>query len=327
MQEEPKSSKTDKSAPAYHSIPPECPPATLAEEDESNLLDLFIVLLKHKIMILVLVFLTGVIAMIYTFRQPNIYLSECTLAPTSQENRAGGLAALGGLGAIVASEAGLNPAGSLDQFDVVLRSRELTNVLVQQHNLMPVLFKKSWDNGNGRWNVKKPPTLQDAYKAIQDILNSNPDKKKNIMKLSIEWDDPRLARTILNYYVEGLSDFLRSRVLEDTAAKQAQLQAQLAKTTDPMLKTKLYDLIAQEIEKETLARVQKYYGFSVLDPPFVPEKKFKPKRAMICLLSVVVAFFVAVFLAFFLEYTRNLKKSEDPERLANLHNALRLRKG
>ena len=63
----------------------------------------------------------------------------------------------------------------------------------------------------------------------------------------------------------------------------------------------------------------------MIDPSFVPERKFKPKRAQICMISVVVAFFIAIFLAFFLEYLKNLKTREDPERLANLRKSLRLR--
>jgi uncharacterized protein involved in exopolysaccharide biosynthesis len=326
MQGEPKTPKTEESAPVYQPVPQVCVPAVPEEEDEINLLDLLIVLLKHKKMIISVVFLAGVLAVLYSFRLTNIYRSECTLAPTSQEKSAGALAALGGLGAMVASEAGITTAGSLEQLSVVLKSRELTNTIVRQHNLMPVLFEKSWDRKNQRWKVKKPPTLQDAYKSIQTILNAAPDKKQNIMVLTFELSDPHMAQTILNYYVEGLSEYLRRQTLNDTAAQQAQLYEQLAKTSDPLLKNKLYELIARQIEKETLARVQKYYSFSVIDPPFVPEKKFRPRRAMICMLSVVVAFFVAVFLAFFLEYAQNLKTRENPERLANLRNALRLRK-
>ena len=123
----------------------------------------------------------------------------------------------------------------------------------------------------------------------------------------------------------GLSEFLRQRTLEEAAAQQAQLSQQLARTTDPLLKNRLYELIARQIEKETLAKVQKYFSFNVIDAAFVPEKKFKPKRAQICILSVVVAFFIAVFLAFFLEYMHNLKEREDPERLANLRRSLRFR--
>ena len=55
----------------------------------------------------------------------------------------------------------------------------------------------------------------------------------------------------------------------------------------------------EEIEKETFARAQKYYSFIVLDPPVAADidKKVKPKRALICTLSVTVAGFLAIFLA------------------------------
>jgi len=134
-----------------------------------------------------------------------------------------------------------------------------------------------------------------------------------------------MAQVILNYYIVGLSEFLRRQTLEDAAAQQVHLTQQLSKTTDPLLKNRLYELIAKQIEKETLAKIQRYYSFNVIDPAFIPEKKFKPKRAQICMISVVVAFFIAIFLAFFLEYLKNLRTREDPERLANLRKSMRLR--
>ena len=90
---------------------------------------------------------------------------------------------------------------------------------------------------------------------------------------------------------------------------------------------KISELLAKEIEKEIFANAQKYYSFIVLDPPIASDidKKVKPKRALICILSVTVAGFFAIFLAFFLEYIHNVKNSEDEERLGRLKCYLRLR--
>ncbi|MEI7672435.1 MAG: Wzz/FepE/Etk N-terminal domain-containing protein [Deltaproteobacteria bacterium] len=323
------------------------------EEDEINLLDLFIVLLKHKVMIISVVFLAGIAALVMSLQMPNVYRSEATIAPTTQEKSGGGLAALGGFGAMIAAEVGIGGSGSLDQFDVVLKSRELTNAVIRDRNLLPVIYKKSWDAKKGDWKAADPPSLlqqvsaailgmvkttpekkketsrspslQDAYTAIQGMISLKPDKKQNVMRISCESEDPEMAKDIVNYYIVGMSDFLRLQMLEEAAAQQVDLSKQLARTSDPLLKIRLYELIARQMEKETLARVQKYFGFNVVDPPYVPEQKFKPKRAQICMISVVVAFFIAVFLAFFMEYVKNLRTREDPERLANLRNAFRLR--
>ena len=296
------------------------------EEDEINLLDMFIVLLKHKWMIFSVVFAAGIIAVIASLLMTNIYRSECTIAPIEQEKASlsSSLSALGGFGAMVASQVGIGGAGSLEKFGIVLKSRELTNGLVEKHKLMPVIFEDSWDEKTKTWKVEDPPTLQDAYKSIQGMLEIKPDKKSGVLKLGFLFPDPEVAQKLLSYYVDGMSEFLRQQSLENVAIQSKALQEQLITTTDPLLRTKLAEIIAQYVEKETLAKVQKYYGFNVIDPPFVPEKKFKPKRSQICILSVIVAFFMAIFLAFIMEYVGNLKKNEDPERLASLKKYMRL---
>lgn len=305
-------------------------PPGMPEEDEINLLDLFIVLLKHKVMILSVVFLAGVAAVAISLLMPNTYRSECTISPTAQVRGPGGALAalgdLGGLGGMIAPDL-FQTAGSLEQFDVVLKSRELTNIIVMKYNLLPILYEDLWDAEQKRWKstVKKPPSWQDTHKRMQKILKSAPDKKQNIVRLSFEFRDPKMAQVILNHYVTGLSEYLRQAVLVDSAAQLKALYEQLAKQTDPLLKNRIYGMIAGQIEKETVAMVQRYYSFNVIDPAFVPDKKSAPKRAQICLIAVIVAFFIAIFLAFFMEYVNNLKTREDPERLASLRNALRLR--
>lgn len=299
------------------------------EEDEINLLDLFIVLLKHKWMIFFFVFFSGIVAVIISLRMTDIYRSECTIVPIEQEKTSmgGRLSALGGFGSMIASQVGIGGAGSLEKFEIVLKSRELTNYLIEKHNLIPIIYKDSWNEKTKKWKTEKPPTLQDTYDTMQGILEIKPDKKNNVLKLGFLLANPELTQEILNYYIDGLSEFLRNRALENVTVQRKTLQEQLLNTMDPLLRTKLAEIIAQYVEKETLATVQKYYGFNVIDRPFVPEKKFKPKRAQICILSVIVAFFVAIFLAFFMEYINNIKKNEDPERLENLKKYMKLSKG
>ena len=37
-----------------------------------------------------------------------------------------------------------------------------------------------------------------------------------------------------------------------------------------------------------LAKVTPEYLFRIIDPPFVPEEKFKPSRALICILGFIL---------------------------------------
>jgi len=228
----------------------------------------------------------------------------------------------------VASEFGLGGGGEVDKIEVLLKSRQLVQLVVEKHNLMPLLFEEKWDVQKKAWNESPAPTIQDAYKLIQDgLLKVTRDRKTDVITVSIEHKNPEFARSVVDYYLTELSEGLRAKVLKDAQENMRFLTEQLDRTTDPLLREKIYNMLAKEIEKDTFARAQTYYGFYVLDPPIAPDlnKKAGPKRSLIGILSVMVAFFVAVFLAFFLEYLGRLK-TEEPDRYQQLKDGLRLRR-
>ncbi|MFP3870555.1 MAG: Wzz/FepE/Etk N-terminal domain-containing protein [Syntrophobacteria bacterium] len=299
------------------------------EEDEINLLDYVIVLLKHKWLIFGTVFLTGVAAVIISLLLPNIYRSEATIVPRQQEKSgtSSALSALGGLGGIAGELAGLGGGGDVEKFEVVLESRELARRVVNKYKLLPKLFAEKWDADNERWLENPAPTHQDAYKALKGMLTISRDRNSDVLTIQLDHEEPEFAKNMVDHYLAELSETLREQTLKDAGENQRFLKHQLEKTSDVLLKERIAELLAKEIEKETFARAQKYYSFNVLDPPIVPDlnKKVRPKRSLICILSVTVAGFFAIFLAFFVEYVHNVKSNEDEERLGSLRRYLRLR--
>jgi uncharacterized protein involved in exopolysaccharide biosynthesis len=317
--------------------PSERHPGEPFDDDEINLLDLLLVLLKRKRLIVGPVFFAGVIAIGVSLLMTNVYRSEATILPREEEKSTSSVvsSALGGLGATVASELGLGGSGSLEKLEVVVRSRYLAQRVIEKYDLMPVLFPDKWDQETKKWKTKKwfglvdsePPTLQDGIKRLtEDLLNVTVDSKKGTLKVAFEHEEPLKAKNVVEHLLAQTSETMREVVLRDAAENMKFFAEQLERTTDSLLRAKIYDMLAREIEKDTFARAQQYYGFYVPDPPFVPDlnKKAKPQRALICLLSVIVAFFVAIFLAFFLEYIDRLKR-DDPDRYQQLKDGLRLR--
>jgi uncharacterized protein involved in exopolysaccharide biosynthesis len=301
------------------------------EEDEINLLDLLIVLLKRKWLILGMVFLVGLTAVMVSLSLPNIYRSQATIVPRGQETSAtfSALSALGGLGGIAGELVGLGGGGDVEKFEVVLNSRELTRRVVKEHKLMPKLFENKWDPEKNKWKEEPAPSIQDAYKQITGgMLSVSRDRKTDVLTIQFDDEDPKFSRDMVDYYLTELSESLREETLKDAGENKRFLAKQLESTSDVLLKEKISSLLAKEIEKETFARAQKYYSFIVLDPPVVSDldKKVRPKRSLICILSVTVAGFVAVFLAFFLEYIHNVRNSDDEERLSKLRRYGKLRK-
>jgi uncharacterized protein involved in exopolysaccharide biosynthesis len=315
-----------------------CPAAPYDADDEINLLDLFMVLVRRKWLIISIVFLTSVAAVAVSLLMKNIYRSETTIIPREEEKTPSSVltSALGGLGSMVAGELGLGGAGSLEKLEVVFRSRRLAQRAIEKYALMPVLFPDEWDESTKKWKTKKwfgladmnPPTVQDAMiKISEDWLAVTSDSTKGTLKASFDHRGPETARKIVDYFLIEMSEMMREVVLRDAAENIRFLTEQLDKTTDPLLRIKVCESLAREIEKDTFARAQKYYGFYVADPPLAPDrdKQAKPKRALIFILSILVAFFIAVFIAFLLEFVSRIKK-EDPDRYQELKNGLRLRR-
>src|SRR5512137_2737133 len=86
--------------------PPEQYPQPYPEEDESNLLDYLIVLLKHKRLIAGIVFGGLFLALIASLLMSNVYRSEATISPRQQE-KAEGSGILGAIKGIFGSASDL----------------------------------------------------------------------------------------------------------------------------------------------------------------------------------------------------------------------------
>ena len=298
------------------------------EEDEINLIDYLIVLLRHKFLIIGMIFVAGIGAVVMTSGRQRAYRSEATIAPRTQETtnfyptHPGG----GRLSGRSDEQISLGGSGSQGKIVTELNSRKLARMVIEKYKLMPILFSEEWDSDKNKWKTDAPPTLQDGIKALQDMLHADvPKKTKGIIKVGFVNKDPEKAKRFVDYYLTTLSESMREEVLRDTAENRRFLENQIGKTQDPLILEKIYALLAAEIQRATFARGQKYFGFRILDPPVAPDlnKGASTNRKRDCLLSVVVAFFLAIFLAFMIEYVRRFK-AEDQERYKELVEELKV---
>jgi len=73
----------------------------------------------------------------------------------------------------------------------------------------------------------------------------------------------------------------------------------------------LYELLAKQYEMARLDEAKNPSIIQVLDPATTPERKFKPKRAILVVVSTLGAFFISILLAFFLEIKNKLMRSPE----------------
>jgi uncharacterized protein involved in exopolysaccharide biosynthesis len=91
------------------------------------------------------------------------------------------------------------------------------------------------------------------------------------------------------------------------------------------IQEKVFELVTSQYEMAQIEEAKDINTIQVLDRAVPPDKKSSPKRTLIIILSTVVALFLSVFLAFFVEYFQRLK-IEDRERYHQLVNSTKLRK-
>jgi LPS O-antigen subunit length determinant protein (WzzB/FepE family) len=273
---------------------------------EVDLLTLWHDLLRQRWLIVWTVVLTTAAAAAVAFLMTPVYRAEVLLAPVSAEEDTSKLAGLAGQFGGLASLVGVDIGGTGQDVKVslaTLTSREFTTAFIAEKDLLPVLFEDDWDPDKKAWTAHDPedvPTLWDAYKRFdEDVRRVREDSESGLLKLSIEWTDPRLAVDWARELVERINRRRQQEAIDEAQKSIAFLTAQLAKTSVVELQQAIYRLIEAEGKKIMLASVRDEYAFKVIDPPVVPDPDdfVKPNRELLLALGVVGGGFLGLLLA------------------------------
>lgn len=280
----------------------------VVSDDEVNLTELFQILWKDKWLIILTTALFTISSVFYALEQPNVYKSEALLAAAEQE-QSGGLGALAGQFGGLASLAGVNlgSSGTANKTQLaleVLKSRQFTFNFIEKHNILPDLMAvKSWrqaDNSieydeeiynktDKKWirEVKAPfkpePSMQEAYEEFSQLITANMNKESGMITISIEHVSPVIAQQWVNWLIQDINSVMKSRDVEEASKSTEFLTEQLEQTKIADIRTVLYKLIEEQTKTIMFANVRDEYVFKTIDPALVPEKKFKPSRALICI--------------------------------------------
>lgn len=113
--------------------------------DEINLLEYIYALVKHKWLIIGLMFLGLAAGYIAALIKGPTWVAEAIIAPREAESqKSPSFAGLGALGGIVASQINLGGNASLEKIDLILDSREFGAKLIDHYSLLPTIYKYQW---------------------------------------------------------------------------------------------------------------------------------------------------------------------------------------
>jgi uncharacterized protein involved in exopolysaccharide biosynthesis len=216
--------------------------SSVGDEDEISLLDLLIVLAKHKRIVLGVPLVAGIVAAIVSLLMPNIYTGTARILPPQQS--ASAASALlnqlgGGLGGLLGAAGGsaLGIRNPNDLYVGMLRSRTVADNLISRFELTKVYDEDRLSDTRKR--LEKETTIAAG--------------REGIITVEVDDRDPKRAAELANAYVEELKKL--TKVLAVTEASQRRLffEQQLVQAKDNLTTAEI--AARQGLQKGGLAQV------------------------------------------------------------------------
>jgi uncharacterized protein involved in exopolysaccharide biosynthesis len=279
-------------------------------EDEISLLDIWGILVRHKWMIFAVIALCLLASALLALLMTPVYRAEALIAPVTERDNSSRLAAQLDQFSGIAALAGINTerGGRKNEAIATLKSRMFTEQFIKDEKLLPVLFRKKWDEENQRWDEldsEDIPTLGDAYKLFDEqVRRIREDRKTGLVVLSIEWEDPHEAARWANELVWRVNALLRRKAVRGSESAISYVQEQLKQTSVVELQQVLHRLIETEMKEIILAKINEEFAFRVIDPAVAAEEPFKPDIVLMLLLGAMLGLLGGVILALFLNFVQ-----------------------
>ena len=300
----------------------------MGDDDEIDLLELWNVIWKGKWFIMGFTLLCTLVAVYITlYVLPVTYKSDVVLQPTKMSSQSGLSALAGNLPISIPFGGSGGKNANIVSF---LNSRTIKERLIEKYDLLPKLYPDIWDKKNKKWlinNPEKKPTLLQAAEKIQYQINKN--VKTGLITIAWIDEDPEFTKIMLQRIVKEVRYYLENEYESDAKREREFVENQLNKAekeleyweklvpSDKLTLSKIqrerfasqtvYTELRKQLEVSKISEVKEIINFKILDQPFVPESRFKPKRSQICAFTIVVSGFLSILLLFFQQFVINLR--------------------
>ena len=298
---------------------PQTIPHHLSERgDELDLMQLWKVLVKYKLLIIVFTTLTTLGATYYALTLPTIYKTEVLMIPVSGggvsggglSNRLGGLADMAGV-----SLGGSSAGAEGEQVLARLKTRSFLIKHIKEKNLKSILFADQWSTVEKRW-IDQEPSDREASELLLDMITTArvPKDKAGLVILSIEWKDPtnpEKIANIANNLVKSMNSHAKKRAILEAVRSVSFIEKELEKTSLLNSQIILYSIIEQQMGTIMLANVRDEFVFKVIDSAVIPTRAETKPIFMIIFIGIVLGIFISSFLAVNINYfRRHLEKNK-----------------
>lgn len=287
-------------------------------DDEIDLFELIATVWAGKWLILFVSIVAAGISAWVSLQLPNVYTVEVKVAPVEQDgnNQMSALVAqYGGLASLAGIPIPTGGGGQTDLLLEILKSRSFLSRFISDLELGPRLIaietydpitnretidSSVYDESSKAWvRVVDPPRSpepsdEELHEAFVEALTITKDKTSPLITISFEHVSPVLGYDVLSKLVKRIDDFARARDKTKSEQSIQYLEEKLSQTRLVDVEKVLYQMIETQTKTLMLAEVNKNYAFQIIDEATIPEKRSRPNRALIVVLSTLVGGMVSV---------------------------------
>ena len=290
-------------------------------DDEIDLKELVGVLWKSKFLIISLTALISISSIIISLMMTNYYTSESILIARDQQDSSS-LSDFSGVASLVGVDLSGEGASVFKVMEII-QSREFVRHLITFENVLPSLMAaESFDASSQQINfdpeifdaesntwTREPgvngniiPSYLEAHREYSDMLSIVKDKLTGLISIKFEHISPVFANDFLSLIIQEANNLNREIDVDATTKALAYLKGELSQTPQIEIKKSISKLIENQLETRMMASIYDDYVLIPLEPPFVPDKKSRPIRSLIVILSTLIAGMLSVIYVLFNHY-------------------------
>lgn len=276
-----------------------------------DLIDLFSVLWKKKVYIIIFSSIVSISSIFYALSIPNVYISKAVVAPT--QNSEGNISGLASQYSSIASIAGISlPTSKSDKLSMGIEVMQSFIFFENFINKYDYLYKlqavNSWDKNNNilianpkvydedlkKWistnefTIDGKPTIQKAHRDFLKNFTVSQDKKTGFVTLSISHYSPYVAKELLDSLILELNLISKNEAIKMAEDSISFLTQALTSTQLNDIREGINNVIIKQIEIITFANSNPEYLIKNLSPPIAPELKSEPKRSIIVIMISIL---------------------------------------
>jgi uncharacterized protein involved in exopolysaccharide biosynthesis len=296
-------------------------------DDEIDLRELFTVLWAGKIKIVAITAIFAFASVIYALSLPNQYKATVMLVPSqsSSSGLSGALGQLGGLASLAGVSIGGGESNEAQLAQEIMKSWGFIEGFIADNNLaVEVYAAEDWDKESNKLQIDQDifdtttntwlvedgsgqqgsPSGWKLFKSFSGRLLVSEDKKSGLISVSIEYYSPQIAKRWLDLYISAINKHMQDRQILKVGRNIEYLEAQIEKTEIAGMQEVFYTIIEEQLKSKMLAEASPNYAFEAVSPSMVPQEKSQPKRALICILGVLLGGMLSVLMVLVLHYAR-----------------------